>query len=395
MNLNSACVQIKQGFGFQHQICWVLIVTVFLVLTSSARCLAQSKPFTLVGYTKGLSDGTQVKLRDMDHNLDMDSARVVNNSFTLQATQSKYDYGSHYFLFVQGLNDVISLLIENGETLEIELDSVTFPDYSIRSSTHQSAYKALDAVYYEPYVQILKYQYLLDFLQEAAQKTPRTPATEHSYEQAEIKALELKDKIHQQRSLINSAVKGSSNDFSTLFYMATYLNTLLPDTDVVQGFLRTLDANNLNTKYAKALTYYTHKNQNLFSQEVYDVNQQVSTLTKQSEKEFILVEFSSNYCAYSKEAKTDLKKVVQSYSDRLEVISILIDSDIKALENYSVLGYANWRFYYHKQAIYSPIYINFEVTATPSYYLFDSFGKLIKTWQNNQDLNGTIQSLIL
>lgn|GEM_PF-6918773 len=358
----------------------MLILSIFF----SKILLAQENDFLIEGVAKNFPDKTFVRLRDIENNKWIDSVYIINEKFSIKASQPKYCHASQYFLFIDNQNEVIPILIENKEILKLEFDKTDFPKHSTLISKNQKVYENLDSIFYKPYIEITKYGFLIDIFKK--QNSDEAINNVKQYEKL----------INIKRNEVNSSILNHKGNFVALHYLANYINVLQPDKQILIDFLNSLDQIDRSSKYAKLIEYYIdqEKEKEYLNDEMFDLNDKKIKLSDISYKNYILLDIASNYCEYSFKAKDDLENIVKNYSEELDVISIHIDNDKEGLKKYSTNKYSNWKFYYHPEGRFSEFFVKYKVIGTPAYYLFDKNRNIISSWKNDVNLKEQISNLI-
>lgn len=96
-----------------------------------------------------------------------------------------------------------------------------------------------------------------------------------------------------------------------------------------------------------------------------------------SEK-YVLLDFSTPTCPYSIKALPMLQDLHNKYKDELNIVTFYTESKKEHFEYFVNLENNNWNFLWSQKGNNSYPYIRYRINSTPTYYLFDVDGKLIK-----------------
>jgi thioredoxin-related protein len=99
-----------------------------------------------------------------------------------------------------------------------------------------------------------------------------------------------------------------------------------------------------------------------------------------NDKKFTLLEFYSPHCSWCKKALPEVKELEKSENKKLQVITYNVD---KSKEDWLKTTKANgitWTTLWNENGRYSDAYTKYRVFATPTYYLFDKNGDLMRKW---------------
>ena len=170
------------------------------------------------------------------------------------------------------------------------------------------------------------------------------------------------------------------------------LNKLVTDKnefsqEFVQRQLNRLEPEFQKTKYVKVLETYLENKPLKKGSSFYNFraeNQNGKTVEFASffntTKDFTLLEFSSPHCSWCKKALPEIKQLEKEESDKLQVITYNVDKNKKDWLKTTKSNGITWTSLWNENGRYSDAYTKYSVFGTPTYYLFDRQGKVLKKW---------------
>lgn len=154
--------------------------------------------------------------------------------------------------------------------------------------------------------------------------------------------------------------------------------------------LDNLNSNYRDSKYAKVLETFIENEPLEEGDKFYDFtaenqNGQMVKFSRLLTDKYTLLEFHSPYCSWSLKALPEIKKLSNKMSDSLKIVTVNVDKNkedwLGAYESNKV----DWTSLYDENGRYSDIYTKYQVFATPTYYLFDKNGTVLKRWNGYND----------
>jgi peroxiredoxin len=107
--------------------------------------------------------------------------------------------------------------------------------------------------------------------------------------------------------------------------------------------------------------------------ELYDRDSNLVSL-KNFKGKYVYLNFCSCYSYTCLNEFSMLSMLNQKYSDRLEIITVIVDNDVNVLNSYLSRSKYNWKFLYYGHQSF--IIQDYDIRAFPTYYLIDPEGKL-------------------
>ncbi len=184
-----------------------------------------------------------------------------------------------------------------------------------------------------------------------------------------------------------SQLVASKNDFSK---------------DFIQEQIHKLKPEFKETEYAKVLTTFLENKPLEKGESFYNFqaeNQKGESIDFASffknGKKFTLLEFYSPHCGWCKKALPEIKKLENTEKDKLQVVTYNVDKNkedwLKTTKSNSI----TWTSLWNEHGRYSDAYTIYRVSGTPTYYLFDEQGKVLKKWTGyNENLIAEIKNSI-
>lgn len=362
------------------------LLSLLFSITSLLIYAQQHDTFKIIGNIHNATDSLKVRLRDMDNYQWIDSTYVVDSHFEIKGLQKKYNYPSSYFLFIENTNEVIPLFLANGDIVDLEFDLLSLPNYKNTGSRNQYHYHSLSDKFDIPYGQIIQ----LNYKKELLLKEGIAPLS------TEIK--EIDDEISDIRNTAFLDLSKAMDTYAALYYLGSYLTTYNFSKTQAQELYDLLSADKKDTFYGKSLLYYSTSSD--LETSFIDFMALDSTFSyKQfssyfNDSRYVLLEFSSAYCYYSLEAKPQIQQLSDIYKDNLQIVSFLVDPIDEGFKSYVVQGINNWDFLYDPEGQFGETYLSYKISGTPTYFLFDPKGILIKQWVNDKDAFSIVKSIL-
>ena len=177
-------------------------------------------------------------------------------------------------------------------------------------------------------------------------------------------------------------ISNNINSDYALFQLVTNKSSF--DNQFIETQLRNLNYKFKKSEYATVLRTYIESKTLEKGDSFYDfkAENQLGNEVKFSnyfQDNYILLEFYSSYCSWCKKALPEIKKIANENND-LEVVTFNVDSNKEDwLKNYKNTK-KTWPSLYDEKGRLGEVFTKYCVYATPTYYLFDKDGKLVKKW---------------
>lgn len=157
--------------------------------------------------------------------------------------------------------------------------------------------------------------------------------------------------------------------------------------EFIQNQLESLEPKFIDTRYVKVLkTYLENKPlENGSSFYNFQAENESGKLVDfasffNSDKEFTLLEFYSPHCSWCKKALPEIKELEKAENDKLQVVTYNVDKSKEDWLKTTKLNGIKWTTLWNENGRYSDAYTKYRVGGTPTYYLFDKQGNVLKKW---------------
>lgn len=356
----------------------LIIVGIGLILTS---CQEKPKEFEITAHVDGFSDNSKVIVSEASSQKLLDSATIVNGRFIINGfldkpptlvemvVLSEDEQESSYTSMFIG-NEKITITgnkadFTNGlqvkgskyNKLKVEFDEKVNPFYDKRNEKLQQMFTLRNEGKWNDSLQSA-------YWSETGMITHIDNDISHATKQF------ISENINSDFAL--SQLVTSKNDFSKEF---------------IQEQLNKLTTEFAETKYAKVLQTYLANKQLEKGEEFYNFkaeNQNGESIDFASffknDKDFTLLEFCSPHCSWCKKALPEIKKLEKSENDKLQVITYYVDESKGDWLKTTKSNEITWISLWNENGRYSDAYTKYQVSGTPTYYLFDNQGKVLNMW---------------
>ena len=152
------------------------------------------------------------------------------------------------------------------------------------------------------------------------------------------------------------------------------------------------------TEYAKAIEVY-------LSSQPLNQNDKFDNFTAENQKgeivefadyfddnRYVLLEFYSPHCPWCKMALPEIKKLAENKKDSLKVITFYVDKNKEDWKRTNEQNNVAWESLWDKDGRYSETYTKYRIQGTPTYYLFDSDGRIV-TKLTGFERNNTVANI--
>ncbi|MBA6154851.1 redoxin domain-containing protein [Gelidibacter maritimus] len=141
-----------------------------------------------------------------------------------------------------------------------------------------------------------------------------------------------------------------------------------------------------NTEYAKSLQIYLDseplkENDAFYNFKAENQNGEIVEFANYfNDNRYVLLEFYSPHCGWCKMALPEIKELAESKKDSLKVITFNVDKDKNDWLKTNKSNNISWESLWDENGRYSETFVKYRVAGTPTYYLFDNKGKIVKKW---------------
>jgi len=129
--------------------------------------------------------------------------------------------------------------------------------------------------------------------------------------------------------------------------------------------------------------------------EAYNTDNEIITFSSFFEDQFVLLNFSSMYCQWCDEAKTGLKALKNKLVNKIKIVTFYIDEEPTEFQTFLKQKSSDWEILWDPERKLPKNYMNYKIQSTPTFYLFDRQGFLIKKIEKDtKNLDKEIENLI-
>ena len=350
----------------------------FLLIVTS--CFAQKSKqnfITIEGELKGFKDDDKISVFDQYNLITLASTYIKDGKFIFDkikvedATEfsiSIKEDNEWYFInpFFSNINTTIQIIGNNKELDNVKIiNSKLYKFYNEYKNLTTRENKKLDSIYKE--VDDIKKQGKWDTIIRKKYKGPNG----------------ILDKID---SLILSKQKDyfikNSNSIFTLKHLLRYYISNFNNSEINYFYL-SLTNENKKSKYGKLIQTYIKNKQLSTGDSFYEIagedengkNHKISEIIK---NKYTLISFTSAYCPHSVDSIKDLLKLEKNFQEKLQIVTYYIDMEKSEWINFNKEKKINWLFLWDRDMRFSEAVAKYHITGTPTFYLFDKNGKMIK-----------------
>ncbi len=127
----------------------------------------------------------------------------------------------------------------------------------------------------------------------------------------------------------------------------------------------------------------------------YDKNQKIIKFSDYFNRKYVLLDFSTLYCGWCLEAIPVLEKIQDRNKDKIDVITFYVDKNIKGFAGLEKKHSKDWNILWDKEGRFSETFAKYKVFGTPTFYLFEPNGNLIKIFDGySEDMAEEIEKLM-
>ncbi|WP_407401649.1 thioredoxin-like domain-containing protein [Chryseobacterium sp.] len=364
-----------------------------LIILICFQGLVGQKKFIISGILTGFNENSVVKISQ--NNVVLDSCVIKNSKFKL--TGSLKDTPINVYLSIQDKKDYIygALFIGN-EKMTLNADKKDFPfDLLLKGSKYNSL----------NYENNQKDKILLHERKKLEQEVHSLRADNKwndSLQQAYWGNNEPLGKIKiVDRELDKSRDAFIDAHYNTYYglYLLEMYKTVIPK-DKLQNYYNKLSPNLKKTDVAIAIKYHLiypelklgEKYHNFSAFDKLDQKKQFSDYFK---GKYILLDFSTLYCGFCLEALPQLENSKKSLNEKLEIITFYVDKNKVGFDGLLKKHSKDWVMLWDKKGRLSETYAKYKIYGTPTFFLFDPSGNLIKIFDGySEDMSEKLNDIL-
>lgn len=334
-----------------------------------------SQGYVIQGEVTGFPDSTMMVLRNIDVGEDIDSAWVIDGRFQMKGVFPEEPH-SCWITTVVDQQSIWTLMLIGNESIHITGDISDFPRHvNVSGSTYHDQwmeYYSLTVPHYDKRDSLMAAWPLSDDPQSEEQRKTL---------QQEIMALDREIDSIDKDYLFNH-----TDTYAGLIRLGYMMYTYPKDT--VQMLFDRMSASLQESSKAKKIrTYLESKRVNVgdsfFDFEAQDQDGNPVHLSDWVGKDgkYILLEFTSAGCVPCMMAAKEMRKMVETFSDSLQILSFSMDKNPEewqaSLQRDSVCWPSLWSA---EEADRSAVSIPYNVRGYPIFFVIDPQGVVISRW---------------
>ena len=326
----------------------------------------EKETFTIGANLTNIADSTLFLLKNLSKKITVDSAYVINGTLSLKGKLNKEGIPENLILISYSPEIIYAkLFVKNNEHITFNADKKDFPwNIDMSGSAYNDQEKKFHQIKYheEELIKRLKSEY---------------------GSQEEI----LKNKISKVRDSITDVsialTKNEINSYVGLKNFNYHKDGF--SSDELKTMYSKLDDNLKETPTGRSIKLLGQYPKPEIGDTYYDysaLNKNGETMAlSQIKDKYILLHFSSIACPYNKASIPQIRKMYASNKDKLEIISISIDSNKEDWQNHIKRDSIDWTYYlWDGKGNFNDANVKYRKDGTPNYVLISPEKKILESW---------------
>jgi len=359
---------------FAHIIVSALILTLI-------SCQKKQSGFEISANLDGFKDKSKVLISDIASQKVLDSTTVIDGKFVLSG-------------FLENDPSTVSLMILSDDGKERNYTSIFMGNEKISISGNKSSFSNKIIVVGSNYHGLkADFDKQVNPLYDERDKKIQQMFTlrndgkwNDSLQSAYWSKTGLITKIDKETSKITEQfIADNINSHFALSQLVTNKNDF--SKEFIKNQLDRLEPKFLDTRYVNVLkTYLANKplenGASFYNFKAEDQNGQTVDFASffNSDKEFTLLEFYSPHCRWCKKALPEIKELEKAENEKLQVVTYNVDKNKEDWLKTTKSNGITWTTLWNENGRYSDAYTKYRIVGTPTYYLFDKHGNVLKKW---------------
>ncbi|NAS29933.1 redoxin domain-containing protein [Flavobacteriaceae bacterium R38] len=357
----------------------VTFILLFALLFIS--CQKQQNGFEITANLDGFPENSKVIVSDISSQKILDSTQITDGKFVAKGFLDDEPANVRVVIISNdGKEQNLNSIFIGNENISIVGDKVSFNSkLEVNGSQHNGFKNALDEKINPLYN---KRDKKLQEMFKLRNNGEWNDSLQDAYWSKTGIMVTIDNKISE---ITQQFIANNINSHYALFQLTVYKN------DFSKEFIRTqlnkLNSDFKNTKYADVLNTFLDNEPLKAGSALYDFqaenqNGQLVNFSSllDSDKEYTLLEFYSPHCGWCKKALPEIKKLEKTENKKLQVITYNVDKSKEDWLNDSKSNGITWTTLWNKDGRYSDAYTKYQINGTPTYFLFDKQGKVLKRW---------------
>ncbi len=354
------------------------IFLLFLLIITGAFAQKKQQNFiTIEGDVTGFKDGDKINLVDQYNGITLGLTNIKNNKFKFD--KIKVEDATQFYIGIGEDGewyDIKTFFSEINTTLKIVGDKKNLENCMIINSKLNDKHiefnsistklnKKIDSIYNE--VVELKKQGKWDTIIRKKYRGPNG----------------IVDKI--EGAILNKQKEYFFKNSNTIFAQKHLLRYYISDFSIseLNAFYFSLTKENKKNKYGKLIQTYINNKQLLLGDSFYDISAEdengiIHNFSDIIKDKYTLISFTSPYCPYNVDSIKDLLKLEIDSKEKINIVTYYIDSDKKEWIDFNKEKKIDWICLWNNNMRFSEAVAKYHISGTPTFYLFDKKGKMIK-----------------
>ncbi len=326
--------------------------------------------FSINGNITNCKDSTTIYLRDINKDIDIDSTLIINNKFSFSGIFESDTPEQLWIKVKDSSNAYTNLLVKNGMKVNISGDIKDFPN-NIRVSDNQKIYRNNN------------YSLVDNQIQEIINHFYKLPQKEQIKRQ-KLTQRKVDSLLTEKNKLIKDYISSNSHTYSGLIELGYKKYKLHRDTvaKLFNGFSEELK----KSKYGKHIEYFLNSKNlkigdNFIDFKALNKKNEIVRLSDLIINKYTLLDFRKTNCGYCFLGAKDLREIYKN--NNINIISFCVDGSEKIKNKGIKRDTLKWECLWNKNGKFSKTYADYNIKATPTYFLINPKGKIIYKQEGN------------
>ncbi len=347
---------------------------VLVILISIFFISCQKENISIQGKFKGIENNAEITLIDISSKEKIASSTASNGYFELNG-YLKDSVPSLYWLQIKTKEStkILNLMLQPNENISIDNIGNDYPkNLKISGSKHSSEfyeyYKLMEPLDNERELATAKFSKIED----------KTSQIDSIY-WGKNGLITLIDKKYEEQT--KSFIEKNYDTYFGLSTLSRYYKSF--SKDELKLMYSNLSKELKNSRYGQLVKIYSTNSGLVIGNKYIDFE----AINENDEKikfsdcigsHFTLLNFSTYHCVPSMKSFEEISALSKKYNSKLKIVNYYVDADINGFESFLKSDHENWNFLRNIEGRFSSVYALYNITSTPTIFLFDKKGILIK-----------------